>query len=386
MMTTHEAEAWLRDLQGAVSNWRLYPPEHPRTRALIGRLLGHVDALTQTRSDYSVFIADDRLFTESGIVETAVPVARGVFASLQANGFDRLSVSRGVTEAELTRLVLQLAELEGGQSPRRTLEPTEHVRFSRMLRPGLPGAVGDIQAGSGDGMLERVWESVRTSAVETTLLDGLVLAIGQAIHATRGSWIPLAALRSHDAYTVTHITNVATLAMALADALGLNDRFVRDLGTAALLHDVGKLEVPAEILNCPTRLNDQQLALMRRHPEDGARILMAAPGVPDLAIIVAFEHHLHQNGGGYPTVPASWRIHLASTITHVADVYDALRSDRPYRKGLAAEVVAQMMLADAETVFDTAVLQVFLERVAPRLRWVDPSAPESRDEAAPAGA
>ncbi len=91
-------------------------------------------------------------------------------------------------------------------------------------------------------------------------------------------------------YTVTHITNVATLAMALADALGLDDRFVRDLGTAALLHDVGKLEVPVEILNCPTRLNDQQLALMRRHPEDGARILMAAPGVPDLAIIVAFEH------------------------------------------------------------------------------------------------
>jgi HD-GYP domain-containing protein (c-di-GMP phosphodiesterase class II) len=293
-----------------------------------------------------------------------------------------------VTDTELQRVVAQLAALEtGGSGNPAVLEPTEHVRFSRMVRPGLPSGAYEPRGLAEDGALERVWQSLRTRAVETTLLDGLVLAIGQAIHATRGSWVPLAALRSHDAYTVTHITNVATLAMALGDALGLPDRFVRDLGTAALLHDVGKLEVPSEILNSPNRLTDAQLALMRRHPEDGARILMSAPGVPDLAIIVAFEHHLHHNGGGYPSVPAPWRIHLASAITHVADVYDALRSDRPYRKGLAAEVVAQMMLADAETVFDPAVLQAFLERVAPRLKWVEVAAAGQHDaDPAPLGA
>jgi HD-GYP domain-containing protein (c-di-GMP phosphodiesterase class II) len=107
--------------------------------------------------------------------------------------------------------------------------------------------------------------------------------------------------------------------------------------------------------------------MMKKHPEDGARLLISTPRVPDLAVIVAFEHHLDQRGGGYPAVPPEWRIHLASAVTHIVDVYDALRSDRPYRKGLAPDVVAQMMLADAGTVFDALLLHSFFERVVPRL-------------------
>jgi HD-GYP domain-containing protein (c-di-GMP phosphodiesterase class II) len=106
---------------------------------------------------------------------------------------------------------------------------------------------------------------------------------------------------------------------------------------------------------------------MKKHPEDGARLLMGTPRVPELPVIVAFEHHLDANGGGYPAVPSTWRIHLASAITHIVDVYDALRSNRPYRKGLAPQVVAEMMRADAGTVFDALLLQSFFERVVPRL-------------------
>ena len=121
--------------------------------------------------------------------------------------------------------------------------------------------------------------------------------------------------------------------MAAGEALGLNAQFVHDIGLAALLHDIGKLRVPHDVLNSPGRLTDVQLAMMKKHPEDGARLLMATPRVPNLAVIVAFEHHLDANGGGYPAVPPTWKIHLASALTHIVDVYDALRSDRPYRKG-----------------------------------------------------
>jgi HD-GYP domain-containing protein (c-di-GMP phosphodiesterase class II) len=108
---------------------------------------------------------------------------------------------------------------------------------------------------------------------------------------------------------------------------------------------------------------------MKRHPEDGARMLMGAGRLPELAAIVAFEHHLQFDGGGYPAVPAGWKMHIGSEITHVADVYDALRSDRPYRQGLPADTAAQMMNADAGRVFDPYVLKVFFEQVAPRLTW-----------------
>ena len=93
--------------------------------------------------------------------------------------------------------------------------------------------------------------------------------------------------------------------------------------------------MPPDVLSSPTKLTESQIVLMKRHPEDGARMLMGAGRLPELAAIVAFEHHLQFDGGGYPAVPAGWKTHIGSEITHVADVYDALRSDRPYRAGPA---------------------------------------------------
>jgi putative two-component system response regulator len=102
---------------------------------------------------------------------------------------------------------------------------------------------------------------------------------------------------------------------------------------------------------------------MERHTVDGAAILMSRPGCPDFAPIVAFEHHANIDGTGYPNLPRSKRPHLASQIVHVADVFDALRTNRPYRAALDAEKVRGMLLDAAGKSFDTALVNLFLERV-----------------------
>jgi HD-GYP domain-containing protein (c-di-GMP phosphodiesterase class II) len=362
------AEAWLRDLQGAVATRRLYPADHPRVTELMARLESHVETLTTDRAEFSVFLLDERIVSDDGLVETLAPLARGVFASLRGHGFDRLTVARGAENGELAALVQQLAEDEPASASTTALVSTPHLRLSRLIQPDAmtPLPVGELTEGRGP--LAGVWNAIsERRTCELDVLEAMVLAFGQQLRSNRGAIIPLARLTSHDAYTVTHIANVALLAMATGEALAMNSQFVHDLGVAALLHDIGKLRVPADVLTAPGRLTDSQIALMKKHPEDGARLLMATPHVPDLAVIVAFEHHLDTNGGGYPAVPSTWRIHLASAITHIVDVYDALRSDRPYRKGLAPDVVAQMMLADAGTVFDSLLLQSFFDRVVPRL-------------------
>jgi HD-GYP domain-containing protein (c-di-GMP phosphodiesterase class II) len=370
--TTTPAETFLRELQGAVSSRRLYAAEHPRNVAIVDRLEAHVTALTADRAEFSVLSDADRLITDDGLVESHVPVARGIFRALHQRGFDRLTVQRGVTRDELSTFIETIATLEAGGAAQLKASPRLH--FSRLVRKGGSGgtAVGGFGGGfvSGGGApLERVLLSVEAGPVEIDILEGLVLALSQTVSHNREALIPLVTLQSHDAYTVTHITNVAVLSMALASALGFSPAFVRDAGTAALLHDVGKLKVPPDVLSSPTKLTEAQLVLMKRHPEDGARMLMGAGGLPDLAPIVAFEHHLLYDGGGYPAVPAGWKSHVASEITHVADVYDALRSDRPYRAGLPAETAAQMMNADAGRVFEPHVLRVFFEQVATRLTW-----------------
>jgi HD-GYP domain-containing protein (c-di-GMP phosphodiesterase class II) len=383
---SQRAEAWLRDLQGAVTARRLYPADHPRVVELLVRLESHVRTLTLTRSEYSAFTLDGRIVSDDGIVESLAPLARGVFSTLRAFGFDRITVARGADRGELLAIVQQLADAEpAAAATAPPLRSTPNVRFSRLLRPEAEQPLDAEQLTEGRGPLMDVWSGIAARRTcDLDVLEAMVLGFGQQLRENRGTLIPLAQLTAHDAYTVTHIANVALLAMATGEALGLNGQFVHDLGLAALLHDIGKLKVPADVLNAPGRLNETQLATMKKHPQDGARLLMATPGAPHLAVIVAFEHHLDDNGGGYPAVPPTWKIHLASAITHIVDVYDALRSNRPYRKGLAPEVVAEMMRADAGTVFDKALLQAFFERVAPRLAVAAPSdAPEPAAQPAP---
>jgi HD-GYP domain-containing protein (c-di-GMP phosphodiesterase class II) len=105
---------------------------------------------------------------------------------------------------------------------------------------------------------------------------------------------------------------------------------------------------------------------MKRHPEDGARILLATEGVPELAVVVAYEHHVRFDGSGYPAVPRGWKTSLASAVTQVADIYDALRTDRPYRTGLDRDTIMAMMTADSGTHFEPALLAAFFELVVPR--------------------
>ena len=130
----------------------------------------------------------------------------------------------------------------------------------------------------------------------------------------------------------THSMNVAVLSMALGEFLGLGPRDVRGLGMAGLLHDIGKVKIPLEVLTKPGKLTDEERALMNEHPVAGARMLLEAEEDLDLAVIVAYEHHIMINGGGYPTLHYARDCHHASKLVHVCDVYDALRTRRPYRE------------------------------------------------------
>ena len=197
-------------------------------------------------------------------------------------------------------------------------------------------------------------------------VEQIVVALSKTVEENIGAMIPMASLKSYDEYTATHIINVALLAMALSEAVGLPDNVVHEVGIAALLHDVGKLKVPSSILNKPDRLTESEFAAVRLHPEEGARILFSTPRVPELAVIVAFEHHIRYEGGGYPLVPHGWKMNLGSAITQVADIYDALRTDRPYRRGLDRDTIVRMMRADACRQFDPDLLAAFFERVVPK--------------------
>src|SRR2546422_7210405 len=148
--------------------------------------------------------------------------------------------------------------------------------------------------------------------------------------------------------------------MAQARALNLDGPLLREFGFAALMHDIGKVHTPLEVLNKPDKLTKDEFGVMKRHVVDGAHILRRTPEMPALAPIVAFEHHLKQDLSGYPENIGTRKLNLCTMIVSIADVFDALRSTRPYRKALATDRIRNIMGEQGSPAFNQPLLKRFV--------------------------
>lgn len=193
-----------------------------------------------------------------------------------------------------------------------------------------------------------------------TEAEAVVRSLSVAMHADRQMMIPLLRLRSFDEYTTTHCLNVSVLSMAFAEYLGLAAADVRTFGVAGLLHDIGKVRIPHEILTKPGKLTDEERSIMNMHTVNGARIIIETEEQLDLAAVVAYEHHIMIDGGGYPAMQYRRDCHYASKVVHICDVYDALRTHRPYRDAWSSEKVLAYLAERAGTEFDSELAGAFI--------------------------
>lgn len=167
------------------------------------------------------------------------------------------------------------------------------------------------------------------------------------------------AVEVRDEYTGTHVERVCRYSMQIAEALRLADEMLRPLEFGAILHDVGKIGVPDTILGKPAPLNDSEWEVMRRHPEMGRSVL---EGISFLApaLNAVSCHHERWDGRGYPYNLAGAEIPLAGRIVAVADAFDAMTTDRPYRRGLPREVALRELECGKGTSFDPEIVDVFV--------------------------
>ena len=191
-------------------------------------------------------------------------------------------------------------------------------------------------------------------------------SLASAMHQQANALVPLLTLKEFDQYTTTHALNVAVLAMGLAEHLGLSTREVRSYGVAGLLHDLGKVKVPVEIVQKPGALTPEEQAIMRQHPVDGARLILESDNRLDLSAAVAFEHHIMIDGGGYPSRRSRRDCHHASMLVHVCDVFDALRTHRPYRVAWETNAVVDYITQRMNTEFHPDVARAFVTMLRER--------------------
>jgi putative nucleotidyltransferase with HDIG domain len=203
-------------------------------------------------------------------------------------------------------------------------------------------------------------EVTRSAEIPLLEAEAVVRSLAVAMHGDQQMLLPLLQLRQFDEYTTTHSLNVAVLTMALAEHLGLSSDDVRTFGIAGLLHDLGKVRVPMDILNKPGKLTDDERRVMQMHTVEGAKIIIASDDELQLAAAVAYEHHIMINGGGYPTCHYHRDCHKASKLVHVCDVFDALRTNRPYRAAWELDRVLGYIEERAGMEFDAELVKAFV--------------------------
>ena len=209
-----------------------------------------------------------------------------------------------------------------------------------------------------------MWEAAKHEGTpDPREARNLIEQLSQAVAQNRTALLALTALKEYDNYTFTHMVNVSILTMGQARGLGLEGAMLREFGFAALMHDIGKVNTPLEVLNKPGKLDKDELEAMKRHVIDGAHILRKTPEMPALAPIVAFEHHLKQDISEYPENIGHRELNLCTMVISIADVFDALRSNRPYRQALASDRVKSIMGEQGNPAFNQKLLKRFVNIV-----------------------
>ncbi|MCK5411306.1 MAG: HD domain-containing protein, partial [Gemmatimonadetes bacterium] len=382
---------FLISLGQALSAAALYGDRHPAFRSAADgafrSLLALLEAFPAPR--YS-FLESEVIFANRRLRE----LREWHWSQMLADaGAQRIEVAQGIDREEFDRLLASLVEL---------LDPTSSPAEGS-ARIDLPHArVGTLAVGERERLRKLEDEAEEPAAgpeleEETQAIDHLLdqaenrglisLAVARAVVQSLSIVLqygrPLLELlipvRRNDEYTTVHSLNVSVLSMSLAEAVGVPREDVKDIGEAALLHDVGKAYTPAEVLQKPGKLTPEEWEIIKRHPEDGARIILRSGGQTEFAAVVAYEHHLTWQGGGYPKLRYPRRPHPVSQLVQICDVFDALRTERPFRGPWPVEKIFRYLSELSGTDLNPEVLAGFQDMLVKQ--GVQPG--EDAEEAAP---
>lgn len=377
--------AFLHALAHGLSTLALYPEGHAsRERALDAVFARLEDLLRENPSATFSFLGDDVIYADLPMrdLRTWDWSRRLAELGIQRLQFDP-SVTRDEVEEFLDLVLARLTLRAIDTSEARQMRPSG-IRYGLVGVEGQDGTGGEVRTATIRFTLEDEAETVRWIHQEVSGLRGLPLAEAEAVvrglsvamHGDRQLVLPLLRLREFDEYTTTHSINVSVLTMGLAEWLGMGARDVRGFGVAGLLHDLGKVNIPKEILNKSGKLTPDERTVMNQHPVEGARLILTTEPDLDLAAVVAYEHHITINGAGYPSLLYPRHCHQASRLVHVCDVYDALRTNRPYRDAWPAEKILAYVEERSGVEFDGEIAHAFTRMIR---EW-EPAVAELRTE------
>jgi len=219
-------------------------------------------------------------------------------------------------------------------------------RIHRETKQLIKGLLNDIRLGK---------------SVDAAASKHMVGELAESVIRNPSALVWFTHLKKRDEYTSDHSLNVCIVALAFGRHLGLPKEVLSEIGIGALLHDVGKMRVPLEVLNKAGRLTEDEFELVKQHTVHGRDILYASDGVPGSAVHIAYAHHERSSGKGYPEGRTSDTLPIHSKVVAIADVYDAITSDRAYHDAIPSHEALKRMYAWRNSDFDSDLVEKFIQ-------------------------
>ena len=354
----------------------LYPQDHPETEKKVGNLFQRLSKYLNKRPSLILLFVGGEVVVEN----TPLPELSGTLAQLikrlDSMKFQRLVFRHGLTANELILFLQLLLPLLKNPSGADLVLAKNQERLPHILAGALPFETGPqlsyeefsdaLQAArksvlSFSGQLKDLFTDIEGPLSETKV--AMAKETTETIHnmVVNGD-IPLKMLiyrRSTDPDPNIHAINVSVLSISLAQQLDLEESIIQEVGLGALLHDIGlHLSPSVPSTKTPTMTLDEKKRQWE-HPIRGAEILLSTPGMPDLVPMVAYEHHLHYDGEGYPKQERPRELNLASMITCITNTYDNLRRNRPEQDALSLTDALNWMDRQVGTQFHPILFKQF---------------------------
>ncbi len=330
-------------LSAVLKNVTFYPEEHPILLAAADKFLSGIEELLVGRKEAAFYLVGGELFFET----ISVPIDQS-FSLIMEQFADRdiggIIFKPGIASAEIIRFACMMSKesaFPAGDEDVNTLIAKEGISHITLHR----GILVDKQAGAAIETGKKKASDIFKDTIEALKEIVHAVQVGKAFNMSkvssviqimvdnvlddRDALMGLTNIKMYDEYTFAHSVNTSILSVSLGTYLSLDKPQIAILGVAALMHDIGKVTIPNEIINKPGKLTDEEWKQIQRHPIDGALLLSNVRGVSKLAMVAAFEHHQHGEKG-YPEVEGKYKRHPFSQIVSLADSYEAITSSRVY--------------------------------------------------------
>jgi HD-GYP domain-containing protein (c-di-GMP phosphodiesterase class II) len=366
-MTPDQKESFgefVRNVFQAASTMALYSKQHRLTVARVSQALIFLNEALMEDETATVMHLGDDLFVNGLPLDKGPQVDRFIQAMAEYD-IGHITINREATYDDIELLML-LATHQLEQD----FHPTPHLRFgavevNTLLQPNAETkgnlSFSTIPAHLIEGLVTTFGVHNHLEQFDLRTVLSVVAGFVTAFRNEANPFLALVPVRRMDEYTFTHSINVCILNLAQGMSLGFDGQILHDIGVAGILHDVGKQFVPEEVLNSPGKLTESEWESMRQHTVRGAEYLLNNPGIPRIAVLTAFEHHMKYDMTGYPRVPQGWQTNLCSQITMISDFFDALRTKRVYRDAMSFDKTAGIMLHLAGNELNPALTLNFLK-------------------------